>query len=107
MRFIVVVSNSRSGSRSNYMMGEVSAMRQFLAVAFLGATLAFSASAAFAFGDKVDYVPSYQPAQSVVQPTQNVSIVSRTESSVSTFAGGRNTTATDVYRQLREDNRER
>ncbi len=74
-------------------------MRQFLAVAFLGATLAFSASAALA-GDKVDYVPSYQPAQSV-------SIVSRTSSSVSVVAGGRNITATDVYRQLREDNRER
>ncbi len=73
-------------------------MRQFLAVAFLGATLAFSASAALA-GDKVDYVPSYQPAQSV-------SIVSRTSSSVSVVAGGRNTTATDVYRQLRDDNKE-
>jgi hypothetical protein len=79
-------------------------MRQFVAVAFLGATLAFSASAALAYGDKIDYVPSYQ------QPAQSVSIVSqtviRTGSSESLVAGGRNTTATDVYRQLREDNRE-
>ncbi len=81
-------------------------MRQFLAVAVLGATLAFNASAALA-GEKVDYVPSYQPAQSVVQPAQSVSIVSRTGSGVSVVAGGSNTTATDVYRQLREDNRER
>ncbi len=90
-------------------------MRQFLAVAFLGATLAFGASAAFAFGDKVDYVPSYQPAQSVsippaqsvsTPPAQSVSIVSRTSSSVSVVARGRNTTATDVYRQLRDDNKE-
>jgi len=81
-------------------------MRQFLAVAFLGATLAFSASAAFAFGDKVDYVPSYQPAQSVVQPTLSVSIVSRTESSVSTVAGSSVPTASSLYRQWREENQE-
>ncbi len=80
-------------------------MRQFLAVAFLGATLAFSASAAFAFGDKVDYVPSYQPTLSVVQPTLSVSIVSRTESSVSTVAGS-NPTASSLYRQWREENQE-
>ncbi len=81
-------------------------MRQFLAVAFLGATLAFSVSTAFAYGDKVDYVPSYQSAQSVVQPTQSVSIVSKTESSVSQVAGSSVPTATSVLRQLREDNRE-
>jgi hypothetical protein len=78
-------------------------MRQFLAVAFLGATLAFSASAALAYGDKVDYVPSYQPAQSV-------SVVSRTAirtgSSEYQVEGDGCTTATCVYRQLREDNRE-
>ena len=76
-------------------------MRQVLAVAFLGATLAFGASAAFAYGDKIDYVPSHQPAQSVsiVSPA-----ASQTVSSQSAVAG--NTTATDVYRQLRDDNRE-
>jgi hypothetical protein len=77
-------------------------MRKFLAVAVLGASLAFTASAALA-GDKVDYVPSYQPAQSssVVSGT-----VIRTESGESAVAGGGAITATDVYRQLREDNRE-
>ncbi len=81
-------------------------MRQFLAVAVLGATLAFNASAALA-GEKVDYVPSYQPARSVsIPPAQSVSIVSRTEPVQSVVAGGRNTTATDVYRQLRDDNKE-
>ena len=76
-------------------------MRQFLAVAVLGATMAFSAGAALA-GEKVDYTPSFQPAQSVsiVSPT-----VSQMASSQSAVAGG--TTATDVFRQLRDDNRER
>ena len=46
-------------------------MRQFLAVAVLGASLAFTAGAAFA-SDKVDYKPPFQP-------TQNVAIVNRTE----------------------------
>jgi len=85
-------------------------MRQFLAVAVLGATLVFSASAAFAYGDRIDYKSPYdmaefQPVQS--QPAQSVSIVSRTEPSKSVVAGGRNTTATDVYRQLRDDNKEK
>ncbi len=81
-------------------------MQQFLAVAFLGAALAFSASAAFAFGDKVDYVPSYQPTLSVVQPTLSVSIVSRTESSVPAVAGSSVSTASSLYRQWREENQE-
>ncbi len=78
-------------------------MRQFLAVAFVGATLAFSASAALAYGDKVDYVPSYQAAQSVSIVSQTVN---QTASSESVVAGGGTITATDVYRQLRDDNRE-
>lgn len=75
-------------------------MRQFLAVAFLGATLAFSASAALAYGDNADYVPSYQRAQTE-------SVVSRTviRSNESAVAGG-GATATSVYRQLREVNME-
>jgi hypothetical protein len=77
-------------------------MRQFLAVAFLGATLAFSASAALAYGDNADYVPSYQRMQSesVVSRT-----VIRSESNESAVAGG-GATATSVYRQLREVNME-
>jgi hypothetical protein len=74
-------------------------MRQLLAVAFLGATLAIGSSAALA-GEKVDYRPSFEPAQSV-------SVVSRTESHESVVAGSRTITATSVFRQLREDNRER
>ncbi len=54
-------------------------MRQFLTVAVLGASLAFTASAALA-SDKVDYKPAFQP-------TQNVAIVNRTESVQSVVAG--------------------
>ena len=75
-------------------------MRQFLAMAFLGATLAFSASAALA-DEKVDYIP---PSQR----TQGVSVVSRpvipTGPGESAVAGS--ITATSVYRQLREENKE-
>ena len=75
-------------------------MRQWLTAAFLGTALAFGASAALA-DEKVDYVPSYQR-------TQSVSVVSltatRTASGQSVVAGA--ITATSVYRQLREDNRE-
>ena len=74
-------------------------MRQFLAVAFLGATLAFGASAVLA-DEKVDYRPSFEPAQSV-------SVVSRTESHESVVAGDSAVTATSAFRQLREDNKER
>jgi len=84
-------------------MGEVSEMRQFLAMAVLGATLAFGASAALA-GEKVDYRAPYEPTQSVsvMSGTMN----HQTASSGSVLAGGGNTTATDVYRQLRDDNKE-
>ncbi len=77
-------------------------MRQFLAMAVLGATLAFGASAALA-GEKVDYRPPYEPMQSVsvVSGTMN----HQTAPSGSVVAGG-NTTATQVYRQLRDENRD-
>jgi hypothetical protein len=75
-------------------------MRQFVAVAFLGAALAFSASAALAYGDNADYVPSYQR-------TQSASVVSgtviRSEPNESAVAGG-GATASSVYRRLREEN---
>lgn len=78
-------------------------MRQFLAVAFLSATLAFSTSAALAYGDNVDYVPPYQR-------THSEPVVSRTvflpDSGESVVAGGGGITATSVYRHLREENRE-
>ena len=74
-------------------------MRQFLAVAFLGATLASGASAAFA-GDQVDYVPSYQRTQSEPIVSRVVTVVESRESAV---AGG-SITATSVYRQLRLEN---
>lgn len=77
-------------------------MRQLLAVAFLGATLAFSASAAFAYGDTVDYVPPYLRTQS--EPVASRAVTLR-ESRGSVVAGG-GVTATSVYRQLREENRE-
>ncbi len=86
-----------------YAMGEVSEMRQFLAMAVLGATLAFGASAALA-GEKVDYRPPYEPMQSVsvISGTMNHQMAP----SGSAVAGGGNTTATDVFRQLRDENRE-
>ncbi len=78
-------------------------MRQLLAMAFLSATLAFSTTAALAYGDTVDYVPAYQR-------TQSESVVSRTlirlEPHESVVAGGGSITGTFVYRQLREENRE-
>ncbi len=77
-------------------------MRQFLAMAFLGATLAFGASAALA-SDQVDYRPPYKPMQTVSTVSSTATL---TESDHSMVAGG-NTTATDVFRQLRDDNRER
>jgi hypothetical protein len=54
-------------------------MRQFLAVAVLGASLALTASAAFA-SDRVDYQPAFQPAQ-------NAAIVNQTEPVESVVAG--------------------
>ncbi len=74
-------------------------MRQLLAAAFLGATLAFSASAALAYGDTVDYVPPYQRTQSEL-------VVSRTVSREPVVAGGGSITATSMYLQWREENRE-
>ncbi len=78
-------------------------MRQFLGVAVLGATLAFGASAALA-GEKVDYRPPYEPTQSVSVMSGTVN--HQTASSGSVVAGGSTITATSVFRQLREDNRE-
>lgn len=69
-------------------------MRQFLAVAVLGATLAFGARTAFA-SDNVDYGVPFQPAQSV--------IVTQSESG-SVVAGG--SSAETSVQQLREENRE-
>jgi hypothetical protein len=74
-------------------------MRQFLAAAFLGATLAFGASPALA-SDNVDYVPAYQRAQS--NPVVSATAI-RTDIRGPVVAGGR-ITATSVYRQLREEN---
>ena len=74
-------------------------MRQFLAVAFLGAALAFDASVALA-SDQVDYVPSYQRTYSAPAVSQALILAQSGESVV---AGG-NVTATSVYRQLREEN---
>ena len=77
-------------------------MRQFLAMGFLGATLAFGAGPALA-GDTVDYVPSYQRTQSepvVSRP------VNRPESRESVVAGVGGITATSVYRRLRDENME-
>ncbi len=54
-------------------------MRRFLTVAVLGASLAFTASTAFA-SEKVDHKPAFQP-------TQNVAIVDRTQSVQSVVAG--------------------
>lgn len=70
-------------------------MRKFVAVAVLGATLAFGAGAAFA-SDNVDYKGPYQPVQIV-------SNGSGTESGHSMVAGGDSTTPS-VYQQLREEN---
>ncbi len=78
-------------------------MRQFLGVAVLGATLAFGASAALA-GEKVDYRPPYEPTQNVLVMSGTVN--HQTASSGSVVAGGSTITATSVFRQLREDNRE-
>ena len=78
-------------------------MRQFLAVAFLGATLAFGTSAALAYGDNVDYVPSYQRTQS--EPVASRAVY-RPESREFLVAGGGSITANSVYRQLREENME-
>lgn len=70
-------------------------MRQYLAVAVLGATLAFGASTAFA-SDNVDTGVPFQPAQSV--------IVSQSESGSMVAGGG--TSGESVYQMLREENRE-
>ncbi len=78
-------------------------MRQLLAAAFLGATLAFSASAALAYGDNVDYVPPYQRTHS--EPVGSRTVI-LPESRESVVAGGGSITATSVYRQLREVNME-
>jgi hypothetical protein len=75
-------------------------MRQFLTAAFLGAALAFGASAALA-DEKVDYVPSYQRTQSVPVVSRTVTRAAYGEPVV---AGG--STVTSVYREQREDNRE-
>jgi hypothetical protein len=70
-------------------------MHKFMAVAVLGATLAFGAGAAFA-SDNVDYKGPYQPVQIV-------SNVNETESGHSMVAG-EGSTATSVYQKLREEN---
>jgi hypothetical protein len=69
-------------------------MRRFLTVAVLGASLAFTASTAFA-GDKVDYKPAFQP-------TQNVAIVDRTQSVQSAIAGV--AVPMSVWSELRSEN---
>lgn len=69
-------------------------MRQFLAVAVLGASLAFFAGAAFA-SENVDYQPAFQP-------TQNVAIENRTESVESVVAGG--AAPVSVWSELRYEN---
>lgn len=73
-------------------------MRKFLAVAFLGAILAFTAGQALA-SDTVDYQPPYQPAQTMSTETQD-------GSSQSTVAGGAPTSDEPVspYSQQRYDN---
>lgn len=78
-------------------------MRQFLTMAFLGVTLAFGASPALAYGDKIDYVPPHGQGKIV---SASSGTVIRTESRTSALAGADGTTAS-VYRQQREDNRER
>lgn len=78
-------------------------MRQLLAAAFLGATLAFSASAAFAYGDTVDYMPPYQRTQSELVVSRTVILPVSREPVV---AGGGSITATPMYLQWREENRE-
>ena len=78
-------------------------MRQLLGVALLGATLAYSTSAAFAYGDTVDYVPPFQRTHS--EPAVSRAAV-LPDSGESVVAGGGGTTATSVYRHLREENRE-
>jgi hypothetical protein len=75
-------------------------MRQFLTVAFLGATLAFGATAALA-SDNVDYVPSYQRTQSESVVSRSVI---RTASRELVVAGGGSVTTTAVYRRQREEN---
>ncbi len=75
-------------------------MRQLLTAVFLGAALAFGASAALA-DEKVDYVPLYQRTPSVAVASLTAT---RTASGESVVAGA--ITVTSVYRQLREDNRE-
>lgn len=74
-------------------------MRKFLAVAFLGAILAFTAGQAFA-SDRVDYQPPYQSAQTMSTETQD-------GSSQSTVAGGGAPTSDEPvspYSQQRYDN---
>ncbi len=71
-------------------------MQKFVAVAVLGAALAFGAGAAWA-SDTVDYKPPYQSMQSV-------STASQVGSDHSMVAGGDSGTATSVYQQLREEN---
>ena len=68
-------------------------MRQLLAVAFLGTTLAFGATAALA-GENRE--PQFPP------PAASVSIVSQPSANVSLVAGGDEPTS--VYPQLADDN---
>ena len=75
-------------------------MRQFLTVVFLGATLAFGATAALA-SDNVDYVPSYQRTQSESVVSRSVI---RTASREFVVSGGGSVTTTAVYRRQREEN---
>jgi hypothetical protein len=72
----------------------VSTVRKFLTVAVLGASLAFTANAAFA-SDKVDYRLTFQP-------TQNVAIVDRTQSVQSLVAGV--AAPMSVWSELRYEN---
>lgn len=69
-------------------------MRKFLTAAVLGTSLAFTASTAFA-GDKVDYKPAFQP-------TQDVTIVDRTQSVQSVVAGV--AAPMSVWSELRYEN---
>jgi len=75
-------------------------MRQFLAVAVLGASLALTASAAFA-SDRVDYQPAFQPTQAAEIVTGTESVESTPVES--TLAGGANGPVS-VWSEQRYDN---
>jgi hypothetical protein len=80
-----------------YEIGEVTAMRKFLAVAVLGGALALGTGAAFASENgNNEYLPPFQAAPSVT--------TSQAGSDQSMVAGGDEGKGTSVYQQLRDDN---